>query len=328
MVCNVIHSARNLPEIWKNFETPTALRCVREWAISSSTDAINFAQEDIMKRFIKSFAKKTSSLYQSIHERLSVYAGAAVVVSLFALTHPSEAKIVYTPAKVDMGQNDQYKLDLNHDGISDFTLQAVFEEKELCYPRPPFTMRYLQETPAQGGGVADDTNGAPTALHKGVEIGPNLGFNPAAAYMAYFADGYWRYSQTYCAPKEYLAGTWINVTDRYLGLKFQIHGKLHFGWARLSVELTGPPWHVWISTQLTGYAYETIAGKAIIAGQTQGSANEAGEEDFGSGASLTTPIPDKPQPASLGVLALGAQGVPLWRRKESILEGGLKGTLL
>jgi hypothetical protein len=36
---------------------------------------------------------------------------------------------------------------------------------------------------------------------------------------------------------------------------------------------------------------------------------------------LTNPIPDIPQPASLGILALGAQGVPLWRRKESGLEG-------
>lgn len=34
--------------------------------------------------------------------------------------------------------------------------------------------------------------------------------------------------------------------------------------------------------------------------------------------SLTNPIPDTPQPASLGMLALGAQSVPLWRRKKSV----------
>jgi len=43
--------------------------------------------------------------------------------------------------------------------------------------------------------------------------------------------------------------------------------------------------------------------------------------DPGSGAFLTSPIPDTPHPASLGMLALGAQGVPLWRRKESALQG-------
>ena len=31
-----------------------------------------------------------------------------------------------------------------------------------------------------------------------------------------------------------------------------------------------------------------------------------------------SPISDPPQPTSLGMLALGAQGVPLWRRKESV----------
>jgi hypothetical protein len=40
-------------------------------------------------------------------------------------------------------------------------------------------------------------------------------------------------------------------------------------------------------------------------GADQGPADDWDEEDFGPGASLTSPIPDKPQPASLGMLALG-----------------------
>jgi hypothetical protein len=50
-------------------------------------------------------------------------------------------------------------------------------------------------------------------------------------------------------------------------------------------------------------------------------ADDADEEEFGPGASLTSNIPGTPQPGSLGMLALGAQGVPLWRRKESIVRG-------
>jgi hypothetical protein len=74
---------------------------------------------------------------------------------------------------------------------------------------------------------------------------------------------------------------------------------------------------------LTGYAYETDSGKGIIAGQTKGpgeidnSAEQSKANDPGASAFLTNPIPDTPQPASLGMLALGAQGVPLWRRKET-----------
>ena len=100
------------------------------------------------------------------------------------------------------------------------------------------------------------------------------------------------------------------VTDRYLGLTFLRNGRTHYGWARLTVSGA-------FVAKLTGYAYETIAGKSIIAGQTKGAADDPTNEDFGSDASLTNSIPDKPQPASLGTLALGAQGVPLCRRKVS-----------
>jgi hypothetical protein len=103
-------------------------------------------------------------------------------------------------------------------------------------------------------------------------------------------------------------------------VKFKIHGRNHFGWARLTVFENG----YGLQATLTGYAYETIANKAIIAGRTKG-ANDAASEDFGPGASLTNPIPDTPQPASLGVLALGAQGVPLWQRQKVSAEGQLAG---
>jgi hypothetical protein len=76
-----------------------------------------------------------------------------------------------------------------------------------------------------------------------------------------------------------------------------------------------------ISATLTGYAYETIPNKPIIAGKTEGAASEGDEEGFDAGASLTThPIPDAPLPVSLGMLSLGAKGVPLWRRSESVAD--------
>jgi hypothetical protein len=69
-------------------------------------------------------------------------------------------------------------------------------------------------------------------------------------------------------------GPWVGkgngVANRYLGLKFVIHGKVHYGWARLSVTLG----HHWqyddVSGTLTGYAYETLPNKPIITGKTKG----------------------------------------------------------
>jgi hypothetical protein len=63
-----------------------------------------------------------------------------------------------------------------------------------------------------------------------------------------------------------------------------------------------------IKAVLLGYAYETIAGKAIIAGAT------SGPDDAEPAASLNTPTSE---PATLGTLAMGAPGLSIWRREES-----------
>ena len=64
------------------------------------------------------------------------------------------------------------------------------------------------------------------------------------------------------------------------------------------------------TTTVTGYAYETVPGKAIIAGATNG-ASEAEPT-----ASLNTPAPEA---ATLGMLAVGAPGLSIWRREEAVI---------
>jgi hypothetical protein len=106
----------------------------------------------------------------------------------------------------------------------------------------------------------------------------------------------------------YAFGPWVSVTKRYLGLKFQIDGKTHYGWARLNVQVQGNN----ITATLTGYAYESIPNKRIRAGQTRSkveyaaSAVSAGEQTSRSGVISSDQISDTPQTASLGILALGA----------------------
>ena len=91
-------------------------------------------------------------------------------------------------------------------------------------------------------------------------------------------------------------GPWVaggkGVKNRYLGLKFKINGKFHFGWARLTVSTANKR----ISATLTGYAYETIPNKPLITGKTKGPDVVEGVE-----------------PASLGRLAQGSGGLAAWR---------------
>jgi hypothetical protein len=82
-------------------------------------------------------------------------------------------------------------------------------------------------------------------------------------------------------------GPWYDAGNRYLGLKFQIHGQTHYAWARLRIKVTvGYPTGSIVGT-LTGYAYETIPNKPIIAGK------------------ITGPDVITLEPGSLGWLALG-----------------------
>jgi hypothetical protein len=280
-----------------------------------------------MKWSTRSFAKKASNLCQAIHRHLSVYAGAAVValVSVLALTQPSEAEIVYTPANVVVSCGHvlamhhppvacfgHYNLDLNHDGVTDFTIEVSFVGGIEC-----MSSWGVGELPASGNGAIGG-GGYAAALMQGAPIGHSQQFIRSGETMAYY-DLYGPGPPCFHTA----GGPWGNVTDRYLGLSFRRNGRTHYGWAKLTVSIPSP-----LYAKLTGYAYETIAGKSIIAGQTKEAADDPTNEDFGPAASLTSPISDKPQPASLGTLALGARSVPLWRRKESAVEGNSKGALL
>jgi len=119
------------------------------------------------------------------------------------------------------------------------------------------------------------------ALRHGSRIGPKKRFLAGSAYVTGSESwGYWR-----------------NVTNRYLGLEFKIQGKYHYGWARLSVEFIDP---YTPEATLTGYAYETIPNKPIIAGKTHG-------EDV---IALDS--------ATLGHLARGAAGLAAWRKGSAV----------
>ena len=169
----------------------------------------------------------------------------------------------------------------------------------------------LFQKPAAGnsavGYIFDSQLLLESALNPGARVGPKsrLKKGTGALVEAVFSSG--DLSTT-------VFGPWQNVKNRYLGLKFKINDETHYGWARLNVELSKTE----ITATLTGYAYETIPNKPIIAGQTKGP--DAGEND-GPDASLTNPIPDIPQPASLGALALGAPGLSIWRRREWVGAG-------
>jgi len=252
-------------------------------------------------------------LSDSMQQRLGVYAMAATAagVGIGALAPAAEAKIVYTPVHEKISYN-QVPLDLNHDGVTDFTLigQFIYGRGTRCgvfVTAPGGESAVNKVWGNQEVKVGGFSSVAAFALPAGVIIGPKgLGAQPAGLKMLgqFFSNigtGQGTYRGYY--------GPWANggkgVTNRFLGLAFVINGETHYGWARLNQggyrACTG---------LLSGYAYETTPNKAIATGQTSDDAADA------QAVLAPSSTPAEVRPATLGALAWGSRGLPLWRRDE------------
>jgi hypothetical protein len=228
-------------------------------------------------------ARVPSQLSESMHKRLNAYtlAASAAGVGMFALAQPVEARVIYTKAHI-LIHNRSYPLDLNHDGLTDFTLSA--QSGVTAYSR--FSAGLGVRPPADHGPnqiwhfTYQHRTSYAAALKGGVRIGPKARFGPGNFWVMASAN----------SNKSYSKSQWCDVRNRYLGMRFVIGRKTHYGWARMNATCDRD----W-SLLLTGYAYETIPNKPIIAGKTRG------------------PDVITEQPATLGHLAAGVSAISAWR---------------
>jgi hypothetical protein len=248
-----------------------------------------------MKRSPRS-PRTPADLSESTNRKLNMYALAASAAGVLASTLPAEAKIVYTKMRVEISPSQtSLKLDLNHDGITDFSFSNA---DAIGY------VNFLKILPAARGNAIWGAGKNASALSAGVRIGPKGLFQPGHSIMAGEP-----YCYSYCSSSS--LGRWKNVTSRYLGLKFLINGEVHFGWARFNVTNERGIKAGGVYAALTGYAYETVPNRSIIAGDTKGPNHIAGLRLPDPG----TPGKAKRTIATLGVLARGAQALDIWRKR-------------
>ncbi len=222
---------------------------------------------------------KPKPLTHKLTKRLLAYATVAGAAGIAVSASLAEAEVVYTPAHARVEQD--FPIDLNHDGINDFHVTSYdFSGSGELAVYPLVEGNRIISTPE----VCRDKPGGAAALHEGGIIGAARDFSAEANCMAYGFRSSINVSN----------GAWAHAKNLYLGFAFVIDGKQHFGWARLSFGQ--------FSFQelgiITGYAYETIPGKPIIAGD-EGSKTKASA-----------------QFATLGALAAGAPALNVWRKQE------------
>jgi hypothetical protein len=234
-------------------------------------------------------SRQTFKISDSLNRQLNTYAqvASAAGVSVLALAGASEAKVVYTETNQVMHTGFPLYIDLNHDGIKDFLLRTSFYQGSSGLQVGLNAAGYRNANNVVAGRRFSRSGyflSAASALPAGAVIGPKGNFSVPLPFMAEeLFDGVGsQYSDL--GP---WAGKGKGVTNRYLGLKFVVGGEVHYGWARLSVTLAHHRQFDDVSGTLTGYAYETIPDKPIIAGQ------------------ITGPDVITVQPETLGGLALG-----------------------
>lgn len=245
---------------------------------------------------------------ETFARRVHVYslAAAAAGVSVLALTHPAAGEVVITRKTIPIPVNGYFlppptpvAIDLNHDGIKDFSFSLY------SFAYHSFNLD-LNMWPLEGGAVVGQPGPKgpfyASALMRGAKIGPSAHFSSkeeAAIELAHGFDASSNYSRK-------LYGNWGgNPSNRYIGVKFLINGQTHYGWVRMTVT-TEPRG---LSATITAYAYETVANKRILAGTP--------ETVTVATMDLSSAAPNQSQ-ASLGMLALGSDGLKLWRREETV----------
>lgn len=253
-------------------------------------------------------SRRAVILPQPLRKKIDFYtlAAGAAGVGMLALAHPAEGEVVYTPANLQMNVPNTYQIDLNNDGKVDmqihFSTTATSGGNFAAGGISLSRANYYWASSNKVAGVQVGARFDAFPLAAGQVIGPNRNFEKGA-----FVGGD---DDLIGSDKVDWDGPWANggkgLNNRYAGVKFMINGEAHYGWIRLSMQIKNeaPPFRA----TMTGYAYETIANKPIVAGATKES--DAGAQ-VSSAAHETTAAPA----TTLGMLATGALGLSILRKE-------------
>lgn len=184
----------------------------------------------------------------SLSKKLASYG--ALTAAIAGVAEAQGQSVIYTDITPDFsgGMGTEYFLDLDNNGTPDFRFHA-----NSGYYGYYGGNLYLQPLTASNEALGSlgsvGSYAYPFALDNGAVISAN-------------AAGSWLNNSYMSLNYGGADGNFINVTDKYVGLRFNINGNTHYGWVRIDVGLTGgDPWTV------KDYAYADTPNIGIIAGQ-------------------------------------------------------------
>ncbi|MGH9493883.1 MAG: hypothetical protein ACRD3B_02700 [Candidatus Sulfotelmatobacter sp.] len=249
-----------------------------------------------------SLARPIHGALESMNHRLNLYSVAALTagVSLLALAKPAEGSVVVTKTNISLTNGGQASIDINKDGTNDFFLSVGAGGYDHSF-YATFAVTPLAGGKVTGGNSRGVLGPYASALAKGANVGPSAHFSSSVGRERIIVERTAGFVSGSSGHSSY--GKWGNVSNRYLGVKFLIKGQTHYGWIRLSVQ-----WTHGLTATITAYAYETVANKKIGGGN-------APDAPVSTDASVVPLGNSKRKGPSIGLLALGSDGLAAWRRE-------------
>jgi hypothetical protein len=207
--------------------------------------------------------KTTSKKSENLAKRLAKYGALSIAIAGIA---DANGQIVFTDVDPDFsgGNGTSYELDMDNDMVSDFGI--------IGSNAPAVGVYGVLPSNSWVGSI--QTYRYPFALNSGAVI--------SSAQTIWYGGvsnvGTLNYVSCYGGVG---GSNWCGVNDKFLGLRFQIDGETHYGWAKLDVSLSGD------SFTIKEYAYNEVAGESIVAGQTLST------EDFNQANNYVISFSDK-----------------------------------
>jgi hypothetical protein len=255
-----------------------------------------------VKTLTSSKSKLPSILSESLHRTLNAYtlAASAAGVAMLACSVPAEAAPVCKNPNLTIPGTNTYALNPAGQQIAPFNIAQTFNNPS-SQSFGWWNRDFLTPNSA-GANAVVDKNGFPAALAAGASIGPAAQFGRGKSYGLLFTYGYGPSGR---GGEKHHKGNFQFGQSNYFGFKFSVSGEVHYGWVRLSVTLGRGLDGKAVFTKILSYGYETTPNTAIAAGSCTASAAAAAPTGGAPSAA-----------ASLGLLALGSEGLPLWRQTQ------------
>ena len=194
--------------------------------------------------------KKTTSL--KLSKQLAKYGALTVAIAGVADVN---GQVSYTDIDPDFsgGVGGEYFLDIDNDGTNDF---RIYHNGSLSISAAILISPLTASNEVLGSGSSGSVTYAyPFVLNSGDIISSggstwnNQGFGTSSFQSLNYGSS--------CS-----IGNWCGVTDGFIGLRFNIGGNIHYGWARLDVPTDNN-----MAWTIKDMAYNEVADQSIVAGQ-------------------------------------------------------------